>query len=116
MSEDAQGKASFGREIRSALPGTHEHSHFSEPENPNMTVHEIATGFRSGEPLLRKRDYFFGILSWVVWVSWGIYLWWFSDTVLFEYIFGVLVWLVVFIFSVVGVPLVRRTSRNRMQK
>lgn len=88
----------------------------SEPENPAVAVNEISTGYRQDSSLMHKRDYFFGIVSWVAWFSWGIYLWWFTATPMFEYAVGVVVWVSVFLFSIIGVPIVRRVARDRVSK
>jgi hypothetical protein len=56
------------------------------------------------------------LLFWVGWLSWGVYTWWFVDRTLRDFVIGVVVWSAAFLFSVVGIPLVRQTAVSQQRR
>jgi putative Mn2+ efflux pump MntP len=43
--------------------------------------------------------------------GWGIYDWWFTGALLAEFLIATAIWIGAFLFTIIGVPLVRRKAR-----
>lgn len=101
-------------EMRSSLPGRHEHTNLPKPEDPNDPGYDsIQTGELDPKDLTNWRDRAIGFLFWLAWFGIGVYVWWFTDTRFIDYVVATAIWLAIFAFAVIGVPLVRLTARNR---
>lgn len=102
------------REVVTALPGRRRRTSQSEPERarPEPT-RLIVTGSDDVAALSSIGHRFIGLLFWVGWFSWGVYTWWFVDRAITDFVIGVVVWTGAFIFSVVGIPIVRQAARNQ---
>jgi hypothetical protein len=104
------------REIRTSLPGQHIHTAASEPESgngPDLLVH---TGQDDVSALASPGHRMLGIFFWVAWLAWGVYTWWFVERTITDFVVASVVWTAAFIFSVVGIPIVRQMVRNQRRR
>jgi hypothetical protein len=105
------------REVVTALPGRRRLTSQPEPERdrPETSV-VISTGSDDVAALSSVGHRLIGLVFWVGWFSWGIYTWWFVDRAITDFVIGVVVWTGAFVFSVVGIPLVRQAARGQQQQ
>ena len=102
------------REMRSALPSKHLPTDLDPPGNGEMDgFDDIRTGAVQGEKLIPLRWKMLGIFSWVFWFAFGIHSWWFSDTRFIEYIVATVLWLLTFLFTILGIPFTQAILRDR---
>ena len=99
-------------EIRSGLPGHHEHTHLPQPQDSDL--HDtVSTGeLQHGRPL-RVTHLALGLSSWAAWFGIGLYAWWFTDSSPIDFVIGTIGWLAIFAFAFVGIPIVRVLASNR---
>lgn len=116
------GKHVYGRppriahEIRTSLPGQHIHTAASEPESGNGPGSPIYTGQGDVGALASPAHRVLGIFFWVAWLTWGVYTWWFVERTITDFVVASVVWTGAFIFSVVGIPIVRQMARNQRRR
>ena len=79
-------------------------------------VRVVETGAANPGALTSAGHRLMGLLFWVGWLSWGVYTWWFVDRTLRDFVIGVVVWSAAFLFSVVGIPLVRQTAVSQQRR
>lgn len=102
----------LSREIRSGLPGPHQHT--SQPVPEDFDFHDtVATGERQAGKPLKLRQVIVGLASWLAWFGIGVYTWWFTDASLVDYAIATVGWLAIFAFAIFGIPLVRVFASNR---
>lgn len=105
------------REVVTALPGRRRRTSQPEPElGPRETARVISTGSDDLKALHSPGHRLIGLVFWVGWFSWGVYTWWFVDRALTDFVIGVVVWTGAFVFSVVGIPLVRQAAKDQQPK
>ena len=101
-------------EIRSELPGHHHRTTQPEPIDPLVRERDtIATGQDYSGHELTLRYWFLGIGAWLTWFGIGIYTWWFTEVSIADYVIASVVWVLIFFFALVGIPIVRTIARNR---
>jgi len=101
-------------EMRSSLPGRHQHTNLPKPEDPTDPGYDaIETGSDDPSDLTSWPDRLIGVVFWLAWFGIGVYTWWFTDARLSDYVIATVLWLAIFIFAIIGVPLVKMTARNR---
>jgi len=101
-------------EMRSSLPGRHQHTNLPKPEDPSDPGYDsIQTGLADPSDLTNWRDRALGVFFWLAWFGIGVYTWWFTDARLSDYVIATILWLAIFAFAIVGVPLVKIAARNR---
>jgi len=101
-------------ELRSELPGQHHRSTQPEPIDPQVPERDtIATGQEQTGHELSLWYWILGLGAWLTWFGIGIYAWWFTNASLADYVIASVIWILIFIFAVVGVPIVRTVARNR---
>lgn len=113
-------KASLARlvlhEVLSSLPGRRRLTQQEPPEDPfDLFSQGIYTGALNSEKMIKIRDRFLGIFLWIAWFGLGVYFWWFTEVPLGDYIIGTLVWGLIFIFTLIGIPVTRAIFRYRNQ-
>ena len=105
--------------MRSSLPGRHQHTDLPKPEDPSDRGYDapgygsIETGADDPSDLTSWPDRIIGLAFWFAWLGIGVYTWWFTDTRLSDYVIATVLWLAIFAFAIVAVPLVKMTARNR---
>ncbi len=102
------------REILSGLPGKHRHTQLPEPEllSPGE-FHEISTGENDPAALESWGHRILGLIFWLGWFGWGVYHWWFVDSNPIAFVIAAVLWMAIFTFTFVGVPLVRVVVKSR---
>jgi hypothetical protein len=104
-------------EILSSLPGRHKRALSSEPDNPvDFRAEGVYTGALNHDQQIRVWEKVLGLLFWFGWFGFGVYFWWFTDVPLLDYLIGTAVWTVIFIFTLIGIPVVRVILREREQR
>jgi len=103
-------------EVTSSLPGLHRPTNQPPPEDlgPNE-FHEITTGEDTGGVGPHLFHAVLGLVSWMVWIAWTAYLWFFIDAPFTDLWIAFLIWFVVFVVTILGVPIMRRKARNRIR-
>ena len=102
------------REIRGTLPGPHPRSELPPPEDPTIEFNTpVTTGSATSGRSMRPRDWLIAITCWVAWFGIGLYTWWFTDAPLIDFVIATIIWLLIFAFAVMGVPLIRIFGRDR---
>ena len=56
---------------------------------------------------LRIWEFTLGAVMWLGWFLIGIYFWWFTEVPTSDYVVGTVVWTIIFLFSLLGIPIVR---------
>ncbi len=101
-------------ELKSELPGHHHKTHQPEPIDPLVGERDtIATGQEDSGHEMTLRYWFLGIGAWLTWFGIGIYTWWFTEVSIADYVIASVVWILLFGFTLVGIPIVSRVARNR---
>jgi hypothetical protein len=103
-------------EIRTSLPGQHVHTSASEPESDNGPRCDVHTGQDDVSALVSPRHRLLGIAFWFAWLAWGVYTWWFVDRAIADFVIATVVWTGAFIFSVIGIPVVRQIAGNHRRQ
>lgn len=102
------------KEIVTGLPGRHRGTSLAEPENPlDMQAQQIFTGALNLNKQIKFWERLLGIVFWFAWFGFGIYFWWFTNVPLVDYVIGVVVWTLIFLFTVIGIPVFRVILRER---
>ncbi|CAB4568445.1 unannotated protein [freshwater metagenome] len=103
-------------EVLSSLPGRRKFTQLEPPEDPfDLLNQSIYTGALNTKIMLKLRDRVLGLFLWIAWFGLGVYFWWFTEVPLFDYLIGTLVWGLIFIFTVLGIPITRAIFRFRNQ-
>jgi hypothetical protein len=99
-------------EVVTSLPGYHPKTTKLPPEElPEEILFAIQTGANNPQALNSIGHKFVGIIFWIAWFGWGIYVWWFTGALLAEFLIATAIWIGAFLFTIIGVPLVRRKAR-----
>ncbi|CAB4572545.1 MAG: hypothetical protein F2621_03715 [Actinobacteria bacterium] len=105
------------REVVTSLPGRHRRTSQAPPERETPSGGRVVeTGADNPAALTSAGHRLIGALFWVGWFSWGVYTWWFMDRSLRDFVVGVVVWSAAFVFSVVGIPLVRQAAMGQQRR
>jgi hypothetical protein len=101
-------------EIVTSFPRLYKRSSESPPEDlrPEDWV-EVSTGEDTPRQIMSVWQTIIGLLSWAVWVTWTIYVWFFTDAPWTDLYIVLSVWIITFVITVIGVPFMRRKARNR---
>jgi hypothetical protein len=103
-------------EVVSSLPVLHRPTAHLPPDDLEPEgFREISTGEDSGGVVSNRRHTILGLVSWVLWLWWLIYLWFLIDSPFTDLWIAFAIWFVVFVATIVGVPIMRRTARNRIR-
>jgi hypothetical protein len=101
-------------EIFSSLPGLRRPTAYEPPEDPlDFSSESIYTGAQNLGKRIRIWERLLGITLWLLWFGFGIFFWWFTEVPILDYIIGVIVWGLIFLFTVVGIPITRAVLRHR---
>lgn len=99
-------------EAVTSLPGYHTKSSKLPPEElPEDELHEIETGANNPDAMNSIGHKFIGVIFWLAWFGWGIYMWWFTGALISEFLIATVLWIGTFFFTILGVPLVRRKAK-----
>ena len=102
------------REVISSLPGRHKRTIQLPPDDTqDETFVRIMTGGSTERKLLSIWHSILGLTLWVLWIGWAVYMWFFSSAGLDDLVIAIAVFLATYIFTIIGVPLVRLMARNR---
>jgi hypothetical protein len=102
------------REVSSALPRAHTETSLKPPGNGDLEgFDDIHTGSQQSEKLIPIHLKILGFLTWIFWFGLGVKFWWFSDTTLTEFIVATILWILTFVFTTAGIPLVRALLNAR---
>lgn len=103
-------------EVITSLPGRRKPSQYEPPEDPLDLIGEsIYTGAFNTGKRIRIWERGIGLILWLSWFGFGIYFWWFTNVPIIDYVIGVVVWGLVFMFTILGIPITRAILRNREQ-
>lgn len=103
-------------EVLSSLPGRRKFTLLEPPEDPfDLFGQGIYTGALNTKRMLRMRDRVLGLSLWLTWFGLGVYFWWFTEVPLNDYLIGTFVWGLIFVFTVLGIPITRAIFRFRNQ-
>ncbi len=109
-----QRQNELAEEVFSSLPRAYKHTSQLPPDSiPGEFFEELQTGEDLAGKVVKLSHNFLGALVWLGIIVWAIYVWGFKGTPLTDLIIALAVWVSTFIFTVIGVPAVRRTARNR---
>ena len=101
-------------EAFTSIPGVHKYTAMSLPDDVlDGEFVEISTGEETPEALTNGWHRIIGVFFWLAWLGFGIYAWWQSGANLSEYQVAAVIWLLSFLFTIFGFPVMRRTARNR---
>lgn len=104
----------FSEEILTSLPGFHRHTSELAPDQvPDEPFEEIRTGQDSDKDTTRTHHTIVGLLAWVGVIGWTIQLWIGSPMAVIDLVLAGSLWVLTFLFTIIGVPAVRRKARNR---
>jgi hypothetical protein len=102
------------REIGGTLPGHHVRTNLPLPEDPSILCeHNVTTGSATHGRVMNWPDWVIGITGWVTWFGIGLYTWWFTNAPVIDFFIATIIWLLIFAFAVMGVPLIRVFGWNR---
>lgn len=105
------------REILTSLPGQHQKTQKLPPEGyVSGQGIAVGTGGTAETQIIGFWHAALGISFWLLWLGWGIYMWFFANAVLNDFYIAAAICLATFAFTIVGVPLVRLFARNRRQQ
>ena len=103
-------------EIVTSLPMAHTPTTARPPEDlAPEAFREISTGENTNGVVTSFRHTLLGLLFWAQWIAWTIYMWFFQDAPFTDLFIAFAVWLVVFVVTIIGVPIMRRKARNRVR-
>jgi hypothetical protein len=103
-------------EVVGSLPALHRPTTHLPPDDLEPEVfREICTGEDTGGVVSNLGHTVLGLVSWVLWLVWMIYLWFFIDSPFTDLWIAFVIWFVVFVITILGIPIMRRTSRNRVR-
>ena len=101
-------------EILTSLPGLHRHTRELAPDQvPDEPFVEIQTGQDEEKGFTKAHHTLIGILAWVGVIGWTSYLWIASPIAITDLVLAGSLWILTFLFTIIGVPAVRRKARNR---
>lgn len=101
-------------EILTSLPGLHRHTRELAPDQVlDEPFEEIRTGQDDEKSFSKAHHTLIGLLAWAGIIGWTIYIWIASPMALTDLVFAGGLWVLTFLFTIVGVPSVRRKARNR---
>ena len=101
-------------QMRSAFPSKHIPTELEPPGNgAEDGFDDIRTGAVQGDDLMPNKWKIFGLSTWVIWFGFGIHSWWFSDTRFIEYIVATVLWILTFLFTILGIPFTQAILKNR---
>ncbi len=104
----------FSDEILTSLPGLHHHTRQLAPDQlPDEPFIEIRTGQDDDSQAMNLQHTILGLLAWIGVIAWTIYIWSASSVALSDLFLAGSLWVLTFLFTIVGVPAVRRKARNR---
>lgn len=104
----------LSNEILTSLPGLHSHTHEVAPDQvPDEPFVEIRTGQDDDKSFSKLRHTLVGLVAWMGIIGWTVYVWISSPIALTDVLFAGSLWALTFLFTIVGVPSVRRKARNR---
>jgi len=107
---------SFLTEVLTSLPGIHKASPHQPPEDLSPEeFHEIGTGEDTGGVVRNLGHTIFGLVFWLGWIGWTAYMWFFTNAPFTDLGIAFVIWLVVFVITIIGVPWMRRKARNRVR-
>lgn len=105
------------REVFTSLPGQHRRTSQLPPEDGESgQAFLVVTGGSEEAKVIGFWHATLGLASWILWLGWGTYMWFFANAGLNDFIIAAAICLATFAFTIVGVPLVRLSARNRGQK
>lgn len=95
-------------EIISSLPRRRKITNSFVPDDPlDMEPEGIYTSAFTNGRKLRIWEFTLGATMWLGWIFIGIYFWWFTEVPTSDYVIGTTVWTIIFLFSLLGIPVVR---------
>ena len=104
----------FSQEILTSLPGLHRHTSQLAPDQvPGEPFEEIRTGQDNDKKSASVQHTILGLLTWMGLIGWTIHIWIAAPMAISDLILAVSLWVLTFLFTIVGVPAVRRKARNR---
>jgi hypothetical protein len=104
----------LSNEILTSLPGIHVHTHELAPDQvPDEPFDEIRTGQDDDKSFSKVHHILMGLLAWAGIIGWTVYIWISSPMALTDLVLALGLWVLTFLFTIIGVPFVRRKARNR---
>lgn len=101
-------------EVKSSLPGRHQPTQLGLPEDPLDPGYDaIGTGDSKSYKISSLSDFFVGGFFWAIWIGFGVHNWWFAKANFTDFIIVSIGWLIIFLFTIIGVPMFRVYSRDR---
>lgn len=100
-----------------SLPLLHRQTSEAEPDDiPAGEFLETRTGEDTSGSLTSLSHYTLGVVVWVGWIAWALYMWFFTVSPLRDFVIAGVIWAVTFVITIMGVPAMRRTARNRIRQ
>ena len=110
-------RRALAREVLTSLPRAYKHTAQLPPDDiPKEIFDEVQTGDDFAGQVVKVSHNLVGAAVWIGIISWTIYVWGFAGTPVTDLFIALGVWVATFVFTVVGVPAVRRTARGRARK
>lgn len=104
-------------EVFSSLPGRRRLTQQEPPEDPfDSFTQNVYTGALNTGKLLKPRERLLGLALWLSWLGFGLYFWWFTEVPSNDYLIGTVVWGLIFLFTIFGIPITRAIFQHRKQK
>jgi hypothetical protein len=105
------------KEVLSSLPRAYSHTTQLPPDDiPKESFEEVQTGEDFAGQVVKLSHNLLGALVWIGITAWAVYVWGFAGTPVTDLLIALGVWVGTFVFTVFGVPAVRRTARGRAKK
>ena len=102
------------KEILTSLPVSDKHTLELAPDQiPSEPFEEVRTGQDDKQNFSRASHTVIGLFSWVGIFGWTFYIWIASPIALNDLVLALGLWVLTFLFTIIGVPFVRRKARNR---
>jgi len=104
------------KEVVTSLPGLHRPSTKLPPEDLSAEDFvETCTGQDTPGVTSTPLHTVLGIVFWIGWIGWTIYAWFFSGAPFDDLGIVLVIWVVTFVITVLGIPVMRRKARNRVR-
>jgi len=111
------GQRPFLPEVVSSLPALNRRTSQQPPEDlPPEELREIRTGEDTDGVIKNTRHTLLGVAAWLGWMLWTVHLWFFVGAPFTDLWIVIAIWFVVFVVTIIGVPIMRRKARDRIHR